>query len=759
MNNTASDTIPPHATSALGSPLTDPSSVIVGQGVGLTNFGKTPLEVIMQMPLPGVVIFVHGVNSDGEWYSETEEGLCQGLNDRLARNSENLKFDGKVGGQLSPTKYLSELTDAGFINPDMNAKTFMGGDDTFSPVIHFRWGYKGSPLELQAFGNGIYLNEEDYWGGGPFANGCTALADLWGEGLMERLFLWLNIQHLNPANERQVYSCPPRPYYVLAALRLARLVESLRKKQADVPITIVCHSQGNMIGMAAAFLGDTLVKDAGVADTYVLCNAPYSLIESNGTEQWTERYMSAKDGSRGRVSSEARKDTLAAFFALIGGRKSKEQAVKRVDDRMANEAHGFTAKVDRDQYGYKGSTYGRVTLYCNPHDQVISSSPVQGIGWRGMSADEIDKCKGQEVFSQRVFAQGFLVGKNKGPVPVQKVPPGPQAAPGAENRKGELRDDYDYWADHWRPVEPGNKDFWYPNSIAANYSLNKGLESNENKSGWNIRSLVSALMTIVSWPIIKLGLSVHKLPINEFPPKVWKIPLTAPNLPLPFMPRSKRFGISSDHFDQGYDSTGESRNKDAKQDGPLAGDRTIPKGGKDEREDSDAAKGSSESQAAMSYEMHAQVRMQAKRENKYANDAKVTEEDSPETASAGYKKWHDKQIKTILDDNLDAHATDHSTIMTNGEHARKALAYDVAIGNCDILEEDLHALRVAADWRFLKGLEKDDPNKVFEEYFKSGLFKKVAVFKWANASGSEGSMPDKIHGNRETAAPQKGENP
>ncbi|MDT1822943.1 hypothetical protein FPK54_24335, partial [Acinetobacter baumannii] len=87
-----------------------------------------------------------------------------------------------------------------------------------------RWGYKASSDELQEFGDAIYLNEQNYWGGGPFANGCTALPDLWGAGLSDQLFLWLHIQHMNPTNDRQVYACPPRPYYVVAALRLAKLV-------------------------------------------------------------------------------------------------------------------------------------------------------------------------------------------------------------------------------------------------------------------------------------------------------------------------------------------------------------------------------------------------------------------------------------------------------------------------------------------------------------------------------------------------------
>jgi pimeloyl-ACP methyl ester carboxylesterase len=78
--------------------------------------------------------------------------------------------------------------------------------------------------------------------------------------LSEGLFLWNTIQHMNPFPERQVYSCPPRPYFVLAAYRLARLVEAIRQQQADVPVTIVCHSQGTMVAMAAAFLGAGLPK-------------------------------------------------------------------------------------------------------------------------------------------------------------------------------------------------------------------------------------------------------------------------------------------------------------------------------------------------------------------------------------------------------------------------------------------------------------------------------------------------------------------
>jgi len=40
-------------------------------------------EVQVPLQLPGLIIFVHGVNSEGEWYDYAEKALCDGLNERL----------------------------------------------------------------------------------------------------------------------------------------------------------------------------------------------------------------------------------------------------------------------------------------------------------------------------------------------------------------------------------------------------------------------------------------------------------------------------------------------------------------------------------------------------------------------------------------------------------------------------------------------------------------------------------------------------
>lgn len=154
--------------------------LVVGKAEGTTLFDHGKLACLVQAPSPGIVIFVHGVNSEGEWYRAAEAGLCAGLNTRMKRCDEHMAHATAQGGQLTPVGYRSELSDDGYVDPDYTASTFIVPQAHFSPVIQFRWGYKASDKELQQYGDSVYLNEHDYWGGGPFANGCSSLPDLWG---------------------------------------------------------------------------------------------------------------------------------------------------------------------------------------------------------------------------------------------------------------------------------------------------------------------------------------------------------------------------------------------------------------------------------------------------------------------------------------------------------------------------------------------------------------------------------------------------
>ena len=537
----------------------------------------------------------------------------------------------------------------------------------------------------------------------------------------DNLMLWMHIETLNPTNDRIVFSCPPRPYCVLAALRLATLIESIRQKQADVPITLVCHSQGNMIGMAAAFFGDAMApaKDginvAGrcVADTYVMCNPPFSLAKSNFTENWT---ASGKDrnGGTGRQSVAAREATMRAFLDIVRQPASRPQKSTDIDQFMRNEQHGFDIDGDHTQYGYGlvPATCGRVTLYCNPHDQVISSTAVDGIGWRGMSQAQIDAVGGRGIFCQRVFAQDYMVG---------------------------VKGSYHYWRDHYNKPEPGSPAFWVPKSMKARYSVPKGLVANKDSN-------VGKILTVAAAPILIFAMKMAGPRINVLPEKDWQIPLDAPDLPAKFKPKAARFGSPTEKFDQGYEASGQLRDNKRVQEGSYAGDRVIAQvEGEDKREATDAALGDKNSEASMRYEDHARLRMQARREGMAKKeDEHVVGEDSPWLAGADYTAWRNKKIAANLADTINTHATDHSTILANEEHAQKALAYDVAIGLCHIRDEDLHRFRIAADWRFAEGLKKENPSKAFEEYFLSGKFKRVSAFDWANDPKGTGRMPKKI---------------
>ena len=86
----------------------DPEIDILGQFSCNANFQSSDRDTLQQLPLPGIVIFVHGVNSDGEWYEQAEQGLCDGLNARLKRRDEDLAIPGPAAGQMQAATYARD---------------------------------------------------------------------------------------------------------------------------------------------------------------------------------------------------------------------------------------------------------------------------------------------------------------------------------------------------------------------------------------------------------------------------------------------------------------------------------------------------------------------------------------------------------------------------------------------------------------------------------------------------------------------------
>ncbi|WP_196482743.1 DUF3274 domain-containing protein [Burkholderia stagnalis] len=731
----------------------EPPVIVMAQGEGPAVFDlQSRMICAKQLPLPGVVIFVHGVNSEGEWFKGAESGLCEGLNRRLGRLSDQIDYPGVEGGQLTPADYTESWTPDGFLNPKLSPESYVKPSPSHSVVIPFRWGYRATLEELKEYGDKIFLNEKDYWGGGPFANGCSSLPDLWQEGVDDRIFGWITVQAMNPTT-RPLFRTPPRAYGVLAALRLAKLIGSIRQMQADVPITVVCHSQGNMVGITAAFFGDKMevqgktvnsetVTVRCVADTYVLANPPYSLANTDGKgaeevstfmETWSQRGMKDQKGNRGRETYAARTKTLSRFLDIIRARAAYEMPADQIDKEMANKRESPTSKMsysaqdDRNSWGLNKATYGRVTLYCCPHDQVISAVTVQGVGWRGISAAELADIGAAGVLTQRVFASGFLIGN--------------------------LNAKYNYRTSDWRYKNGKTPGFWYPPSPPAKYGLTRAYSGNESILG----TIATTFTAPVAYIATFFSSSFKAMRVNADPPEGWEVTCDAPQLPETFTPKTLRLGKpietkdgdATSDFNDGNDPPAASRDASKADSDKRAGD---PYDTYKPKSADGVAGGDQESETSQRYEDRAILRMEARRtkNSEWVDESgHVVGEDGQSEMSEGYQKWRNKEIKDILDRGTTNNPTNHSTTMNNPEHAKKALAYDVAIGLCHLTPDQLNALRIEADWRFGEALANENPSKKYSDYFAAGTIDKLALHKWVHAENSEGAMPADIADERE----------
>jgi len=221
--------------------------------------------------MPGTIIFVHGVNSQGEWYKDAAGQFAEGLNGRLGRHDlEKLETDPIDKHRLKRKN-----------NSNKNTR---------SPVIPFYWGYSvadealfkvveqrggvaqvsnrdlealkdkahgvhkardGDPDAgfVDAYGN--YLEDEFAWGGGPFQNGTNNLLQFWEGGFRRHLLKGFVDLHEHSTLGRELFDCPERLYYVHAARRLALLIDTLRRDVVNEPINIVAHMQITLYRRAA----------------------------------------------------------------------------------------------------------------------------------------------------------------------------------------------------------------------------------------------------------------------------------------------------------------------------------------------------------------------------------------------------------------------------------------------------------------------------------------------------------------------------
>ncbi|VEJ54181.1 T6SS effector phospholipase Tle3 domain-containing protein [Pragia fontium] len=353
-------------------------------------------EDIYLSMLPSIIIFVHGVNSEGEWYRNAEANFCAGLNLRLGREGH--------AEQLVPNVYYNPEDGDDVINKKSspNLEKIKAGQFN-SPVIPFYWGYQSHPDETEEYD--ISLRQDDlgngYWGGGPFQNGTTTLQDMYGIGVQD-LIGFIDPQRINPVEGRTVHHCPPRHYMVHAAQRLAFLIDTIRKQPGGYQQTInlVCHSQGNMIGL----LSQLMVKTRA-ADTVLLNQPPYALdytsylvLASNNFD-----FSIPTVGARKRTLQNFAKKIEQGFTSphpITGKKPFSEKA-------LWNKVKPLIAGKNYDENNQRDNR-GKVFLNFCVHDRVIGVSAVEGIGWQGIADDKL--LNSMPNFYQRAFAGGEKVG-------------------------------------------------------------------------------------------------------------------------------------------------------------------------------------------------------------------------------------------------------------------------------------------------------------------------------------------------------------
>lgn len=346
-------------------------------------------EVFLPPEMPGIIIFVHGVNSDGEWYGAAEKHILAGLNKRLGRDD------------LMPREFDLDL-----------ARPKLESSDR-SPILHFFWGYRAKegeekkwkvPLRYKNRKSAWDINNEPipplHWGGGAFQNGCNNLPLLWSdEGFKRRIwaaFIPVDVQGMNPEVDRQLQDAPPRNYYAHAAGRLADLVRKVRGKYEADTITLIGHSQGTQIVLGAL----ALLEAANQPDAVMLMNGPYAL-ESKVTDTLAQ-------GNRA-PTEKARKKT---FENIIKRFQSGHRAL--TDDLLAKLRVGVTSggKLWTPKAPGERDNTGRLYIYFNPHDRVMGSTALQSIGWQGVPDNLLDQFKG--TLYQRMLARTTPCGAEPG---------------------------------------------------------------------------------------------------------------------------------------------------------------------------------------------------------------------------------------------------------------------------------------------------------------------------------------------------------
>jgi uncharacterized protein DUF3274 len=396
--------------------MTEPTYRVVASRSAVTLSHRTcntPVEA--PGDLPGVVIFLHGVNDPGASYQPVEKGLCDGLNDRLGRQDLRPGLYGEKFSAASkvPKDKRARAEKDTLDDPDtwLYQRTDQQGS-THSMLIPFYWGYRASDTEIKRKQGvavtlrGQYLDVNNNRldrhfakNGGFFPNATNSIPQMYRPGFDS----WTR-HAAQAALPHTLYMgrCPHRKYFVLAAHRLAMLVSEIRGIDPNETITIIGHSQGTLITLLAqALLVD---RKERCADTVIMVDSPYSLLSE---------------------ATPPGHDTLDALIRIVGQVNQGKHAQPVLSELLANQpdgcGQGRTGPKWTPEQGHRlgkdgtmcvfpeRDNRGKVYLYFCPDDSTVGLDEVRGIGTFGVP-DTVTRGKGKAAV--HVPAMTTLVGIN-----------------------------------------------------------------------------------------------------------------------------------------------------------------------------------------------------------------------------------------------------------------------------------------------------------------------------------------------------------
>ncbi|AMO96167.1 hypothetical protein CFter6_3534 [Collimonas fungivorans] len=376
-----------------------------------------------QLPrdLPGIVIFLHGVNDPGAVYSFVEDGIFKGLNERLSRNDLHAGSYGAQYNKLKAKKNPGKSDNDVLSDPDtyLYQRQEIAGT-TKSSFIPFYWGYRAQNDEIARLNSKGQSNTKEVKGGvadkdgnlmmrdqyqdihgnrldkhfgkagGFFANATNNIPQMYGEGFRADFAARSVTKHALGGNSMYAADAPERRYFVLAATRLAHLINMIRSVKPSAlaaaqgmqpeheTITIMGHSQGTILTL----LAQAILKQKGqrCVDCIIMVDTPYSLYQTDGCNQ----------------TGHAKLKTL---IDIVNEVTKKPYTIPDLADMMINhDKHGGRAGTDwsktqgkrLDKSGKNWVTFderdnrGKVYLYFCPEDTVVGLKTVHGIGTFGV---------------------------------------------------------------------------------------------------------------------------------------------------------------------------------------------------------------------------------------------------------------------------------------------------------------------------------------------------------------------------------------